>query len=130
MPAIVHRYPPAPMPSDQNKRSETTLSQIPQFCFPDAHILQPVTAYTSETFSFVLTELDGTKRFGYCRRLLPADSTNSPRLPEVYCIISRVGSFDVFDQILNIVEKRRAHAWSDVYQFLQCVAATPFPEPG
>jgi len=53
----------------------------------------------SETFSFVLTELDGSKKFGYCRRLL-ADG-DSPRFPEVYCIVSEMFVFQSFSSSLK-----------------------------
>ncbi|KAG9462970.1 hypothetical protein GDO78_022729 [Eleutherodactylus coqui] len=45
----------------------------------------------------MLTGEDGSRRFGYCRRLLP--SGKGPRLPEVYCVISRLGCFDLFSKV-------------------------------
>ena len=49
---------------------DVALESIPQFCFPDIDRWRPTVKYTSETFSFVLTDIEGSKRFGYCRRLL------------------------------------------------------------
>jgi len=49
---------------------DVALESIPQFCFPDIDRWRPTVNYTSETFSFVLTDIEGSKRFGYCRRLL------------------------------------------------------------
>ncbi|KAF2982357.1 hypothetical protein EK904_005401 [Melospiza melodia maxima] len=50
----------------------------------------------SETFSFVLTGEDGSRWFGYCRKLLPEGK--GKRLPEVYCIVSRLGCFNLFSK--------------------------------
>ncbi|PNI99749.1 DENND2A isoform 9 [Pan troglodytes] len=78
------------------REAEDQLKAIPQFCFPDAKDWVPVQQFTSETFSFVLTGEDGSRRFGYCRRLLPGGK--GKRLPEVYCIVSRLGCFSLFSK--------------------------------
>ncbi|XP_034493995.1 DENN domain-containing protein 2A isoform X3 [Ailuropoda melanoleuca] len=78
------------------REAEDQLKAIPQFCFPDAKDWTPVQQFTSETFSFVLTGEDGSRRFGYCRRLLPGGK--GKRLPEVYCIVSRLGCFSLFSK--------------------------------
>ncbi|KAG7263167.1 hypothetical protein CRUP_002658 [Coryphaenoides rupestris] len=78
------------------RETEDQLKVIPQFCFPDAKDWAPIDNFPSETFSFVLTGEDGSRRFGYCRRLLP--SGKGRRLPEVYCIVSRLGCFDLFSK--------------------------------
>uniref|UniRef100_A0A3Q2P1T2 DENN domain containing 2A n=1 Tax=Fundulus heteroclitus TaxID=8078 RepID=A0A3Q2P1T2_FUNHE len=80
------------------------------------------------TFSFVLTGEDGSRRFGYCRRLLP--SGKGRRLPEVYCIVSRLGCFDLFSKILDEVEKRRAISPALVQPFMRGIMEAPFPAPG
>lgn len=101
---------------------------IPQFCFPDAKDWTPVTQFDSETFSFVLTGEDGSRRFGYCRRLLP--SGKGKRLPEVYCIVSRLGCFNLFSKILDEVEKRRGISPALVQPFMRAIIDAPFPALG
>nr|DBA30429.1 TPA: hypothetical protein GDO54_006406 [Pyxicephalus adspersus] len=101
---------------------------IPQFCFPDAKDWTPVTQFDSETFSFVLTGEDGSRRFGYCRRLLP--SGKGKRLPEVYCIVSRLGCFNLFSKILDEVEKRRGISPALVQPFMRAIMEAPFPALG
>ncbi|XP_073506220.1 DENN domain-containing protein 2A isoform X2 [Phyllobates terribilis] len=101
---------------------------IPQFCFPDAKDWSPVTEFESETFSFVLTGEDGSRRFGYCRRLLP--SGKGKRLPEVYCIVSRLGCFNLFSKILDEVEKRRGISPALVQPFMRAIIDAPFPALG
>ncbi|MBN3296060.1 DEN2A protein, partial [Amia calva] len=110
------------------REAEDQLKVIPQFCFPDAKDWVPVDTFPSETFSFVLTGEDGSRRFGYCRRLLP--SGKGCRLPEVYCIVSRLGCFDLFSKILDEVEKRRAISPALVQPFMRSIMEAPFPAPG
>lgn len=74
----------------------------------------------SETFSFVLTEIDGSRRNGYCRRLLVSVCSavvldmdcevcltpfhlqpggKGARAPEAYCIISTLACFGLFSKV-------------------------------
>ncbi|XP_051885717.1 DENN domain-containing protein 2A [Pristis pectinata] len=110
------------------RETEDQLKVIPQFCFPDARDWAPVSEFPSETFSFVLTGEDGSRRFGYCRRLLPTGK--GKRLPEVYCIVSRLGCFNLFSKILDEVEKRRVISPALVQPFMRSIMEAPFPAPG
>ncbi|XP_006268272.2 DENN domain-containing protein 2A isoform X1 [Alligator mississippiensis] len=110
------------------REAEDQLKAIPQFCFPDAKDWAPIYQFTSETFSFVLTGEDGSRRFGYCRRLLP--SGKGKRLPEVYCIVSRLGCFNLFSKILDEVEKRREISPALVQPLMRSVMEAPFPALG
>lgn len=152
---------------------QSLLDNIPLFCFPEwdksSETNMPVTVdefiasdrsssylTESETFSFVLTDIQQTKRFGYCRRLLSDVSVESDipvsptgattdvvinastkyitrrkKLPEVFCVVSPAGCFSLFNQLLNIVEQRRGSGnKTDIYTFLKAVIAQPFPKPG
>ncbi|NXX00292.1 DEN2A protein, partial [Larus smithsonianus] len=110
------------------REAEDQLKAIPQFCFPDAKDWAPIHQFASETFSFVLTGEDGSRRFGYCRRLLP--SGKGKRLPEVYCIVSRLGCFNLFSKILDEVEKRRGISPALVQPLMRSVMEAPFPALG
>ncbi|KAM4675660.1 DENN domain-containing protein 2A [Discoglossus pictus] len=110
------------------REAEDQLKAIPQFCFPDAKDWSPVNQFISETFSFVLTGEDGSRRFGYCRRLLP--NGKGKRLPEVYCIVSRLGCFNLFSKILDEVEKRRSISPALVQPFMRSIMEAPFPALG
>uniref|UniRef100_UPI00398E637F DENN domain-containing protein 2C-like isoform X2 n=1 Tax=Pristiophorus japonicus TaxID=55135 RepID=UPI00398E637F len=112
----------------QARDAEERLKAIPQFCFPDVSEWVAVSQLMSETFSFVLTGEDGSRRFGYCRKLLP--NGKGKRLPEVYCIVSRLGCFNLFSKILDEVEKRREISPALVYPFMRSVMEAPFPAPG
>uniref|UniRef100_A0A8B9TJB0 DENN domain containing 2D n=1 Tax=Anas platyrhynchos TaxID=8839 RepID=A0A8B9TJB0_ANAPL len=112
----------------QKEEEERLLQAIPLFCFPDGNNWAPVTDFTSETFSFVLTNVDGSRKIGYCRRLLP--SGRGVCLPEVFCIISCLGCFGLFSKILDEVEKRRQISMAVIYPFMQGLRESPFPAPG
>lgn len=97
-PEVTQQFPPKLEQSFKLiKATEEQLKSIPLFCFPDAKDWEPVDNYQSEMFSFVLTGMDGSRRFGYCRRLLPCGK--GKRLPEVYCIISHLGCFNLFSKV-------------------------------
>ncbi|XP_075692901.1 DENN domain-containing protein 2B [Rhinoderma darwinii] len=57
-------------------------------------------------------------------------SGKGPRLPEVYCVISRLGCFDLFSKILDEVERRRGISAALVYPFMRSLMESPFPAPG
>uniref|UniRef100_A0A8C4RB59 UDENN domain-containing protein n=1 Tax=Eptatretus burgeri TaxID=7764 RepID=A0A8C4RB59_EPTBU len=128
LPELTYQFPKLERLTKEVREAEERLRAIPQFCFPDAKEWSPLTDFPSETFSFVLTYEDGTRRFGYCRRLLP--SGKGPRLPEVYCIISRLGCFNLFSTILDEVEKRRQVSSALVYPFMRALLEATVPAPG
>ncbi|KFQ29940.1 DENN domain-containing protein 2D, partial [Mesitornis unicolor] len=128
-PKIAYQFPKREnLLKGQKEEEERLLKAIPLFCFPDGNNWAPVTKFTSETFSFVLTNVDGSRKIGYCRRLLP--SGRGVRLPEVFCIISCLGCFGLFSKILDEVEKRRQISMAVIYPFMQGLRESPFPAPG
>ncbi|KAK1335957.1 hypothetical protein QTO34_003757 [Cnephaeus nilssonii] len=102
LPEVSYQFPKLDRPTKQMREAEERLKAIPQFCFPDAKDWMPVSEYTSETFSFMLTGEDGSRRFGYCRRLL----------------------------VLDEVERRRGISAALVYPFMRSLMESPFPAPG
>ncbi|KAF3859954.1 hypothetical protein F7725_000209 [Dissostichus mawsoni] len=140
-PQITYQFPKKDgMAKYQKEEEEKTLKAITLFCFPEGINWAPLTEYPSETFSFVLTEIDGSRRNGYCRRLLvmftkypllplAARRERSPP-PEAYCIISTLACFGLFSKILEEVEKRRQISTAMIYPFMQKLREAPFPAPG
>ncbi|XP_059806479.1 DENN domain-containing protein 2D-like isoform X2 [Hypanus sabinus] len=128
-PQIAYQFPKREnLIRSQKEEEESLLRAIPLFCFPDGNTWAPLTEYESETFSFVLTNVDGSRKFGYCRRLLPRGG--DARLPEVFCIISCLGCFGLFSKILDEVEKRRQICMAVIYPFMQGLREATFPAPG
>ncbi|XP_043973529.1 DENN domain-containing protein 2C isoform X2 [Gambusia affinis] len=111
-----------------SREAEDQLNVIPKFCFPDPQDWKPSAHTSSETFSFVLTGEDGSRWFCYCRKILP--SGKGKRLPEVHCIVSKLGCFNLFAKILEEVERRREISPPLVYTFMRSVMEAPFPAPG
>ncbi|XP_070824524.1 DENN domain-containing protein 2C isoform X2 [Chaetodon trifascialis] len=111
-----------------SREAEDQLKVIPKFCFPDSQDWKPSSHMPSETFSFVLTGEDGSRWFCYCRKILP--SGKGKRLPEVHCIVSKLGCFNLFAKILEEVERRREISPALVYPFMRSVMEAPFPAPG
>ncbi|XP_064492113.1 DENN domain-containing protein 2C isoform X2 [Pseudopipra pipra] len=102
-PQIIQQFPSKPEhPFRQSKDTEERLKVIPRFCFPDPKDWFPASDLKSETFSFVLTGEDGSRWFGYCKKLL----------------------------ILDEVEKRREMSPALVHPFMRSVMEAPFPAPG
>ncbi|XP_066500170.1 DENN domain-containing protein 2C [Hoplias malabaricus] len=128
-PEITQQFPTKIEKSSRlSREAEDRLKAIPSFCFPDAQDWKPSADENSETFSFVLTGEDGSRWFGYCRKILPCGK--GKRLPEVHCIISRLGCFNLFSKILEEVERRREIAPALVHPFMRSVMEAPFPAPG
>ncbi|XP_056615616.1 DENN/MADD domain containing 2Db isoform X2 [Triplophysa dalaica] len=128
-PQIIYQFPKREvMCRLQREEEERCMKAVHLFCFPEGINWVPLTQYHSETFSFVLTEVDGSRRNGYCRRLLPNGS--GARTLEAYCIISRVACFGLFSKIFDEVEKRRQKSKAMIYPFMQSLRESPLPAPG
>ncbi|XP_018602322.1 DENN domain-containing protein 2D-like isoform X2 [Scleropages formosus] len=128
-PKIIYQFPKRDgMMRCQKEEEEKILKAITLFCFPEGISWAPLTEYRSETFSFVLTEMDGSRRNGYCRRLLPHG--DGARSPEAYCIVSRLACFGLFSKIFDEVEKRRQKSMAMIYPFMQSLREAPVPAPG
>uniref|UniRef100_A0A8D0DER1 DENN domain containing 2C n=1 Tax=Sander lucioperca TaxID=283035 RepID=A0A8D0DER1_SANLU len=125
-PEITQQFPK--LSSRLSKEAEDQLKVIPKFCFPDSQDWNPSSHMPSETFSFVLTGEDGSRWFCYCRKILPIGK--GKRLPEVHCIVSKLGCFNLFAKILEEVERRREISPALVYPFMRSVMEAPFPAPG
>ncbi|XP_071624692.1 DENN domain-containing protein 2C isoform X2 [Heliangelus exortis] len=157
-PQIIQQFPSKPEhPFRQSKDTEERLKIIPKFCFPDPKDWFPASDLKSETFSFVLTGEDGSRWFGYCKKLLKgkgsvflrstassaawAASTSSPSCENLISTYKTfpeiagdcIGEWRVVltgSQILDEVEKRREMSPALVHPFMRSVMEAPFPAPG
>eukprot|EP00960_Hanusia_phi_P013400 392536-Hanusia_phi.AAC.2 len=79
---------------------------VPDFSFPDPQKLKNHKGWehendskeAGESFSFVLTDSDSTRLYGFCRRY------STPAGPEVACILTRHPWYNVFCKMLAAVE--------------------------
>ncbi|RXN05651.1 DENN domain-containing 2D-like protein [Labeo rohita] len=60
----------------------------------------------------------------------PKPDGRGARVPEAYCIISRVACFGLFSKIFDEVEKRRQISKAMIYPFMQSLREAPLPAPG
>ncbi|XP_074660637.1 uncharacterized protein LOC141913088 isoform X3 [Tubulanus polymorphus] len=101
---------------------------IPQFCFPDVSIIKPYSEFKSETYSFVLTNCDGSRNYGYCQRFLPSGKLEV--YPIVVCIVSPCGAQSLYHQILSEIEKRYLEQEDLATTFIEIAYSRPLPKPG
>ncbi|KAK6191595.1 hypothetical protein SNE40_003242 [Patella caerulea] len=99
---------------------------VPLFCFPDAADFKPEKNMKSQSYSFVLTNFDGGRVFGYCKRVQVPDS----RLPEVLCIISPVDASNMYNTLLNEIELKRVKTLELAQELLAASFGRPLPKPG
>ncbi|XP_045445121.1 DENN domain-containing protein 1C isoform X2 [Pipistrellus kuhlii] len=86
-PPILRQFPP-------DFRDQEAMQMVPKFCFPfDVEREPPSPAV--QHFTFALTDLTGTRRFGFCRLRAGAHSC--------LCILSHHPWFEVFYKLLNTV---------------------------
>lgn len=120
------------------------------FCFPEftpgslASIV-PTERLKAEQYTFSLTEGDGNRTIGFCRRVLPRGG--GPRYPVVMCILSVHPWFSFFftamekieQHILELPQLNALHESSDstdlppdghAARFLRSLCARPCAAPG
>ncbi|XP_045404627.1 DENN domain-containing protein 1C isoform X1 [Lemur catta] len=86
-PPILRQFPP-------DFRDQEAMQMVPKFCFPfDVEREPPSPAV--QHFTFALTDLEGNRRFGFCRLRAGAHSC--------LCILSHLPWFEVFYKLLNTV---------------------------
>ena len=92
-------------------------SRIETFCFPDVETLYPTVRSAATYFTFVLTQTDGSRTYGFCRRYLSTNGRPQQhrhdcglRLPECLCVVSRYPYFALFDYFLKTLQILR---WLD-----------------
>lgn len=103
-------------------------ASVTQFCFPDMNHF-PTDHMENEAFSFVLTEGDGERRFGYCLRRLPLGK--GPRYPIAYSIMTYFPCLPLYTKILQEVAIRyENYSMKDLTTFVDSVLQHRFPAPG
>ncbi|XP_045848324.1 DENN domain-containing protein 1C isoform X2 [Meles meles] len=86
-PPILRQFPP-------DFRDQEAMQMVPKFCFPfDVEREPPSPAV--QHFTFALTDLSGTRRYGFCHLRAGAHSC--------LCILSHLPWFEVFYKLLNTV---------------------------
>uniref|UniRef100_A0A8C2YLZ0 DENN domain containing 2D n=1 Tax=Chinchilla lanigera TaxID=34839 RepID=A0A8C2YLZ0_CHILA len=130
-PTITYQFPKREnLLRGQQEEEERLLSAIPLFCFPDGNEWAPLTEYPRETFSFVLTNVDGSRKIGYCRRLLVCAAQKCPLLSKDSLFSIWLQNPGLLGSILDEVEKRHQISMAVIYPFMQGLREAAFPAPG
>ncbi|XP_041616667.1 DENN domain-containing protein 1C isoform X1 [Vulpes lagopus] len=111
-PPILRQFPP-------DFRDQEAMQMVPKFCFPfDVEREPPSPAV--QHFTFALTDLSGTRRFGFCHLRAGAHSC--------LCILSHLPWFEVFYKLLNTVGDLLAQDQvSEVEELLLNLLQQPLP---
>ncbi|ELV10000.1 DENN domain-containing protein 1C [Tupaia chinensis] len=113
-PPILWQFPP-------DFRDQETVQMVPTFCFPfDVEREPPSSAV--QHFTFTLTDLEGKRRFGFCRLRAGAQ--------RCLCILSHLPWFEVFYKLLNTVGDLLAQDQvSEAEELLKNLLQQPLPGP-
>ena len=100
--------------------------RISGFCFPDATEF-PKETMENERFSFVLTDSDAGRKFGYCLRHLRRDT----KLPIAYTVITSYPCPELYYKIVERIAYHYENSSSALLtQFLESVIKNSIPPPG
>ncbi|KAM5246969.1 DENN domain-containing protein 2B isoform 2-T2 [Ctenodactylus gundi] len=115
-----------------SERKSHRLPQLPKRHSHDDMLLLAQLSLPSSPSSLNEDSLSTTSELLSSRRArrIPKPSGKGPRLPEVYCVISRLGCFGLFSKVLDEVERRRGISAALVYPFMRGLMESPFPAPG
>ena len=106
-------------------RAERARGMVAQFCFPDFDEEKgSPNDHLTESFTFTLTQGEGTRLFGFCRRLVQASE-----LPICLCVLSRRPWFSLFMHMLDILQLNY-DLGRFVPAFVTCAYDAPVPPAG
>lgn len=99
---------------------------IEQLIFPNKRLLQQ--GKDNQNYSLILTNDQGYRIYGYCRRVLPESCEIC--LPLAYCLISQVKAPGFYFKILKEIESRHGQTDLQTQFLLKHLQDMTVPEPG
>lgn len=99
---------------------------IEQLVFPNKSLLQQ--GKENQNYSLILTNDQGYRIYGYCRRVLPESCEVC--LPLAYCLISQVKAPGFYFKILKEIESRHGQTEFQTQFLLKSLQNLAVPEPG
>lgn len=100
---------------------------IEQLIFPSADLITNCGRQNQE-HCLILTDENGFKIYGYCRRVFPENSEYC--LPLCYCVISVTKSLGFFHKLLKEIEIRHGQSEQQMDCMLKNLQDSPLPLPG
>ncbi|KAJ3435187.1 receptor mediated endocytosis [Anaeramoeba flamelloides] len=107
-------------------KNDQDYRKVEPFCLTDLDELTKTNQKSQQTFSFVLTNTNGERSYGICRRIF----TNSTTDIDCYVFITRHPLFSVFSRILAIIEVRNKIVKGAVIFFLKRLWKRSIPKRG
>ncbi|XP_029284928.1 DENN domain-containing protein 1B [Cottoperca gobio] len=105
----------------QDHTDQEVLQTIPKFCFP-FDVERVSQNQVGQNFTFVLTDIDGKQRFGFCRL------TQGCRL--CLCLLSYVPWFEIYYKLLNtLADYLTKQQENDLNDMLNSLYDLPVPKP-
>ncbi|XP_039287531.1 DENN domain-containing protein 2A [Nilaparvata lugens] len=101
--------------------------RIEELCFPDAQDWPP-SAGSGQSYAQVLTDADGRRRYGYCRRVQPEGAAVC--LPLAYCVVTPFKANSLYNKVLMELESKHGLSETKMNQFIDQLYQSPFPAPG
>ncbi|KAG4072183.1 hypothetical protein HA402_014412 [Bradysia odoriphaga] len=99
---------------------------IEQLIFPNRSLLQQ--GKDNQNYSLILTNDQGYRIYGYCRRVLPESCEIC--LPLAYCLISQIKAPGFYFKILKEIESRHGQTDQQTQFLLKNLQYLSVPEPG
>lgn len=106
--------------------SENAPQNIEQLVFPSRSIIQQ--GKDNQNYSLILTDDNGNRLYGYCRRILPESSEIC--LPLAYCVLSTTKAPGFYFKVLKEIEMRHGQTDSQTNFLLKHLQCLPIPPAG
>ncbi|XP_078114771.1 DENN domain-containing protein 1B isoform X2 [Sander vitreus] len=105
----------------QDHTDQEVLQTIPKFCFP-FDVARVSQNQVGQNFTFVLTDIDGKQRFGFCRL------TQGCRV--CVCLLSYLPWFEIYYKLLNtLADYLTKQQENDLNDLLNSLYDMPVPKP-
>ncbi|XP_072770756.1 DENN domain-containing protein 1B isoform X2 [Nerophis lumbriciformis] len=105
----------------QDHTDQDVLHTIPKFCFP-FDMERVSQSHVGQNFTFVLTDIDGKQRFGFCRL------TQGCRV--CLCLLSYLPWFEIYYKLLNtLADYLTRQQDNDLNDLLNSLHDLPVPKP-
>lgn len=100
---------------------------IEQLVFPNASLCKPQ-SFQNQEYCLLLTDDNGIRIYGYCRRIIPESSEIC--LPLSYCLLTKVNAPGFYFKLLKEIESRHGQTELQRTSLLKNVQMMPIPSAG
>ncbi|KAJ3439503.1 denn domain-containing [Anaeramoeba flamelloides] len=109
------------------QKEDSIIERIYPFCFPNLELYTTQNEPIKELYTFVLTDLDGSRLHSHCLLFCP-NSTN--KKPESLIFVSKLTQINFFTTLLGLVSLKKAFNSSHFDLFLKSIRSSAVPQLG